>query len=128
VELVPFPVVFVVRVSFWEMAMKRLMVTVAVVALLLGAVRVWQSWKSRQEMLRQLDLVSREAKCGEGQARLRAAEMSCASDLTTKGPTFPQAARYCHYRQAAEWQSWAKACPEQYKQMVENHAIVEATQ
>jgi len=108
--------------------MKRMIAAVAVVALLLGAVRVWQSWKSRQEIHRQRDRLSREAKCGEGQARIRAAEMSCASELIKKGQTFRQAERYCHYQQAAAWQSWAKACPEQYKQMVENHAIVEATQ
>ena len=124
----PSRLIYLQAFSFWEIAMRRVVVDVVVVALLLGAVIEWQSWRRRQELHRQLDYEGKEIKCMKGRIDIRTAELSCAEDLTKNGQSLPQAVRYCHLQRAGEWQSWARACPDQYKQMVENHEIVETTQ
>jgi hypothetical protein len=107
---------------------KRFIAGAIFATVVLVAVMAWHNWKRRQEMLRELDRQGKVLQCMKQQSEIRIAEINCTIDLTDKGQARPKAARYCHYQHTVDWQNWAKGCPDMAKQILENHAIVEATE
>jgi hypothetical protein len=107
---------------------------VVLVAVVFGAIAgyYWNSYRSymrwRKEALSQLEQTHKWAEGQQAFLAIRQEELECAQKLIHTGDSFSHAWRVCHEQRNLEWQNWARSYPDLAKKLIDDRAIVQATE